>query len=197
MNEYDTDPTYALDDEPAKPQRKVYVKNSELYEELVKWRDSSPDKDKRVASEKLGEMLMKIATHYMNHPNYVRYPQWIKDEIISSSVYAMLTSLHCFKFEYKNPFAYFTQICWSCAMDYLTKYYKFVNFKRDKMKEYIADQIEEGVNVHSGAQYLKMLNDLTPISKDEETELMENQEFIDNLLANRISTQKGLEDNGN
>ena len=188
MNDYQLDnDSRGTEADGAKPQKKVYVKNSELYAELEKWRDSNGgDESKpRVASDRLGEMLMKIAAHYMNHPNYVRYPRYIKEEIMSNSICAMFKALPCYKFDYKNPFAYFTQICWSCAMDYLIKYYKFVNFKRDIQMEYIANQIDEGVNVKSGTQYMKILNDLIPAGEESGKTMMENQEFIDSLLSRK------------
>ena len=66
-----------------RPKRKSYVSNAELLEELKKWRDSSKDINERKASERLGKMILDIATHYMGHPDYVRYSKEIKEDIIS------------------------------------------------------------------------------------------------------------------
>ena len=175
-----------------KPQRrKHYVKNSELYDELVKWRDSANDVEERIISEELGMMLLKIATHYMNHPNYVRYPISVKQEMVSNCVMSMLKGIKHYDFSKKNPFAYMTQICWSSAMTYLSKYYKFINFKRDKLKEQIRAQVEAGIGIVNGTRYLQMLNDLSPVgSKANEADLIDNQTFIDNLLGiNQTSSQ--------
>ena len=107
------------------------MSNADLLAELKKWRDSSPDETKRQPSEYLGKMILDIATHYMGHPDYVRYPKYVKDEIIGNSCLKCINyGLPRYNFNFTNPFAYFTQICWSCAMTYLKAYYDDLNFKR-------------------------------------------------------------------
>ena len=106
------------------------MSNTDLLEELKKWRDSNKDPEKRQPSEYLGKMILDIATHYMGHPDYVRYSKEIKEDIISNSCIRCLNALPKYNFAFNNPFAYFTQICWSCAMTYLKDYYKDLNFKR-------------------------------------------------------------------
>ena len=84
------------------------MSNTDLLAELVKWRDSSPDPKKRVPSEYLGKMILDIATHYMGHPNYVRYSKEVKEDIIGDSCIRCINSLPKYNFNFTNPFAYFT-----------------------------------------------------------------------------------------
>ena len=79
-----------------RPRRKAYVKNSDLLAELVKWRDSNKDVSKRVPSEFLGKMILDIATHYMGHPDYVRYSKEIKEDI-KNTLIQMKMKTHSFK----------------------------------------------------------------------------------------------------
>jgi hypothetical protein len=133
------------------------VSNTDLLEELKKWRDSSPDPMKRVPSEYLGKMILDIATHYMGHPDYVRYSKEIKEDIISNSCIRCLNALPKYNFAFNNPFAYFTQICWSCAMTYLKDYYKDLNFKRQLVKENLERAQEEMPTINIDKSYMNFL----------------------------------------
>ena len=133
------------------------MSNTDLLEELKKWRDSSPDPKKRVPSEYLGKMILDIATHYMGHPDYVRYSREIKEDIISNSCIRCLNALPKYNFAFNNPFAYFTQICWSCAMTYLKDYYKDLNFKRQLVKENLERAQEEMPTINIDKSYMNFL----------------------------------------
>ena len=166
------------------------MKNSDLLAELIKWRDSDKDPDKRVPSEALGKMALDIATHYMGHPDYVRYPKHIKEEIISDSYTRILNSLSKYNFAFTNPFAYFTQICWSCAMTYLKKYYDEMNFKRKRMKESLEQAMEEIPTLNIDKSYMNFLK--TMIGSDQITE--EDAKFLgrqkDSIIA-EIKSERG------
>ena len=141
-----------------RPKRKSYVSNAELLEELKKWRDQSKDEKKRVPSEKLGKMILDIATHYMGHPDYVRYPKHVKEEIISRSYERIFkTGIFKYNFNFNNPFAYFTQICWSCAMTYLKEYYDEMNFKRKLMRDSLERAKEEMPSINLDKSYMNFL----------------------------------------
>lgn len=151
-----------------RPRRKAYVKNSDLLAELVKWRDSNNDVSKRVPSEFLGKMILDIATHYMGHPDYVRYSKEIKEDIISQSCIRCLNALPKYNFSFNNPFAYFTQICWSCAMTYLKEYYDDLNFKRQLVKENLERAIDEMPTINIDKSYMNFLK--TMIGSEQITE---------------------------
>jgi len=47
--------------------KKIYLSNKDLLPEIMKFKETG------VASEKFGEMLLKIATNLSNKPNFIRY----------------------------------------------------------------------------------------------------------------------------
>ena len=93
-----------------KKRSKNFINKDELYNEMVAWRDSNPDPDNRIPSETLGRMLNDIAIHYMTHPNYIRYPASMKEDMASCCTIAMLKALKHYDFSKNNPFAYLTQV---------------------------------------------------------------------------------------
>lgn len=70
-----------------------YIKSDELYNEWHKWKDSHEEVEKRVISSKLGIMLMDIADHLLQHHNFNRYPQHMKDEMKSDAIMKQLKNL--------------------------------------------------------------------------------------------------------
>ena len=71
-------------------------------------------------------------------------------------------------FNFNNPFAYFTQICWSCAMTYLKKYYDELNFKRQLVKEHMERAQEEMPSINIDKSYMDFLK--TMIGSEQITE---------------------------
>ena len=54
-------------------------------------------------------MILDIATHYMGHPDYVRYPKEVKEDIIGKCCERFFkTGIYNYNFQFKNPFAYVT-----------------------------------------------------------------------------------------
>ena len=166
-----------------KPKRKAFVSNAELLAELIKWRDSSKIVSKRVPSERLGQMIRDIATHYMGHPDYVRYSKSIKDDIISDSCIRILNALPKYNFSFNNPFAYFTQICWSCAMTYLRNYYNDLNFKRQMVKENLERAMDEMPTINIDKSYMQFLKTMVGSEQitDEDAKFLKRQK--DQIIA--------------
>ena len=135
---------------------------------MKKWRDSNKDPEKRQPSEYLGKMILDIATHYMGHPDYVRYSKEIKEDIIGQSCIRCINALPRYNFSFTNPFAYFTTICWSCAMTYLKDYYKDLNFKRQLVKENLERAIDELPSINIDKSYMNFLK--TMIGSEQITE---------------------------
>ena len=179
-----------------KKRGKNFINKDDLYAELVAWRQSNEDPDKRIPSEALGMMLRDIAAHYMTHPNYIRYPASMKEDMASCCTIAMLKALKSYDFSKKNPFAYMTQVCWSCTMTYLAKHYKYVNFKRDLMKQNIMDQVASGVNIAPGERYLKLLDDITSSSTMNKAAQEDNVAFLTKLLGPDAIPPPATDDEG-
>ena len=144
------------------------MSNADLLSELKKWRDSNKDPDKRQPSEYLGKMILDIATHYMGHPDYVRYPKEVKEDIIGQSCIRCINALPKYNFAFTNPFAYFTQICWSCAMTYLKGYYDYLNLKRKIVKEHLEKAMDELPSINIDKSYMNFLK--TMIGAEQITE---------------------------
>lgn len=179
-----------------KKRGKNFINKDELYNEMVAWRDSNPDPENRIPSETLGRMLNDIATHYMTHPNYIRYPASMKEDMASCCTIGMLKALKHYDFDKKNPFAYLTQVCWSCTMTYLVKHYKYVNFKRELMKQNISDQIASGINVCSGERYLNLLNDISYGAAANDAVQEDNVAFLTRLLGKDAIPERPNDDEG-
>ena len=114
-------------------------------------------------------MMQDIATHYMGHPDYVRYSKEIKEDIISMSCERIFkTAIFKYNFNFTNPFAYFTQVCWSCAMTYLKKHYDLLNFKRKLVKENLERAIDELPSINIDKSYMNFLK--TMVGSEQITE---------------------------
>ena len=126
---------------PDTKMKKIYCDKNELYEEIRKYqKEDNP-------TDKLGEMLIKIALHMSTMSRFWRYNHAIKQEIVEHAIYQMLLSVPKFnlKEKRKNPFGYLSMICYRDMLHSLKKH-----FKQDK----INDKIKE--------VYVRKLADATP-----------------------------------
>lgn len=85
-----------------------YINKKELNAELEKYYASGTCKEDRVISNRLGEMMMLVATKYASKYKFNRYTY--KAEMISDAVYRMIECVEKLNPE-KNPFSYMTAIC--------------------------------------------------------------------------------------
>ena len=93
-----------------------YVNNSDFYEALISYKDAvktaidAEEKPPRIPNY-IGECFLKIATHLSYKPNFVNYTS--KDSMISDGYTDCVKYVLNFNPDVtKNPFAYFTQICY-------------------------------------------------------------------------------------
>ena len=102
-----------------------YIDNDELLEEIKKFKKTNK------CSERLGEMILLIATNYSNLGSFNGYT-W-KDDMIGEAALTCLKYLHNFDPDKQikpNPFAYIGTIV----------HRSFVNFiKKQKKHKYIKD----------------------------------------------------------
>jgi DNA-directed RNA polymerase specialized sigma24 family protein len=95
-------------------QRPYYVDPAELAEEIRKYQDH-PELE---PSNKLGEMIIKIATRFFSQRNWSSYSY--KQDMIADSI------ARIYRFMYKinpdhNPFSYISQICYNVGLQKLKK----------------------------------------------------------------------------
>lgn len=114
---------------PRKQKPKVnYLDNKELEDEIAKWKASDEDPTKRVPSEKLGKMLIELHDGVLKHANFYRYPQDLKDEMKSFSLYRILKcGLKSFNPEKSTAFAYFSRSAFLNYYTVLHRYYQRLN----------------------------------------------------------------------
>ena len=93
-----------------------YVNNSDFYDALIIYKDqvreaANEDRPKPRIPNYIGECFLKIATHLSFKPNFVNYTS--KDSMISDGYTDCVKYVLNFNPDVtKNPFAYFTQICY-------------------------------------------------------------------------------------
>lgn len=132
---------------PQTEDKGFYVTNKDLLAALYEWRDSDEDPEKRIISEKLGIMMYTIAKKLTNHYRFRRYTPEMKQDMISFGCYKAIIGLKNYNFDFKNPFAYLTQIFWNANVSVCVKYYKHKN----GMKRYIIDTANELANSSIGS----------------------------------------------
>ena len=103
----------------------TYLTSDDIYEEWKKYKETG------VVSEKMGEQMLTLARHVMEHRKFVRYSQEMKDEMVQDGVLKILKNIHNMKSEFrKSFFNYWTRCVFTAAVVYLAKHYKRVNLKR-------------------------------------------------------------------
>lgn len=125
-----------------------YINNDDIYEEILKYLDTCEfdENGKYIKgsgrmSEKLGEMVLLIATNLSRKGNFSGYTY--KDDMVSEALYACVNGLHNFKPEFKDKaFNYVTQTCYRAFIAYINKQKKHSEIKdkcyknQDKIDEY-------------------------------------------------------------
>lgn len=107
--------------------------------ELVKWRDSSPDPEKRYISNEFGKMLIKIADKMLHRSEFRNYPKELKEDAKSFFFLKVIKGLKNYNFEFGNPFAYLSTCAWNSFLTVIAKHYKQQNIRRDVMKQLLVD----------------------------------------------------------
>ncbi len=122
-----------------------YIDNTELEEELDKWRLSADKVEDRIPSERLGQMLLSMHDGVLRHKNFNKYRQDLKEEMKSYSLYRILKcGLKSFDKNRAKAFSYFTR---SIFMNYITvimRYYKLINNQREYIKDQLMKLAETG-----------------------------------------------------
>lgn len=110
-----------------------YLDANELKQEVTAFKNTNE------ISIKLGYMLRNIAQHMLGMPSFVRYPNYLKEDMVSQALYKCIKALKTVKadVEPKSMFSYFTRTCWCGFLEVLTKYYKQQNIKRNLTISYL------------------------------------------------------------
>jgi DNA-directed RNA polymerase specialized sigma24 family protein len=92
-----------------------------------------------VASEKLGELIIKIAVHMSTMVRFWRYTHDIKEELVQHAIYQMLLSVPKFNLnnEKGNAFGYLSMISYRDMLHSLKKWYKQHKIKDEISQVYL------------------------------------------------------------
>jgi hypothetical protein len=122
-----------------------YIDPVELKEEIRKFQESENDEQ---MSDKLGEMLIKLATRFASRPNFYRYSY--KEDFIADAILRMVQQIHKINLDHPkcNPFTYLTMTCYHVFIAKITKEKKFTDTK-DALTDRYYDMFEvnEGLNL--------------------------------------------------
>lgn len=89
-----------------------YVNNENLLKALIEYKKLKKENPDAKIPEYIGVCIMEIAKRFSRSPNFVNYS--FRDEMIGDAIENCLLYLDNFDPEKsKNPFAYFTQICYN------------------------------------------------------------------------------------
>lgn len=114
-----------------KPVRQKYVTNKELIPEIEKYKEQWDKDNKTIVgepSEKLGNMILMIATKYAEKGNFTNYT-W-KEDMIGDAVITCLKYIHNFDTsKSNNPFAYITTICRNAFINHIKKQHRHSDIK--------------------------------------------------------------------
>ncbi len=108
---------FGLKDERAS---NIYCNNRELVEEIRRYQEEG------VSSEKLGELIIKIAVHMSTMVRFWRYSHDIKEELVQHAIYQMFLSVPKFNLnnEKCNAFGYLSMISYRDMLHTLKRWYK-------------------------------------------------------------------------
>ncbi len=111
--------------------RKVtpYVDNKTFYAEICRYKEEQKIKPDLQLYPILANAIMLIGTRLLNHRNFKNYNSQVKDEMLGDGVENCLRYFDNFNTDYKNPFAYFTQITWFAFIRRIKKEYAEQNGK--------------------------------------------------------------------
>lgn len=147
-----------------------YIDNEELLKEILTLKEKEKEVQKLIesgmteiearkqikpVSDKLGEMILKIARRYATRPNFSGYT-W-KEDMISDAVFTCCKYLKNFNEEKSNNcFWYVTKIVYNSFCQYIKKQKKHSEIKDICYNE--RDRLEENFFTCVGINYQKLVD---------------------------------------
>jgi DNA-directed RNA polymerase specialized sigma24 family protein len=170
-----------------KKERKHYVSNKKLYEEMILYNQKRLEaealgKETPRASNYIGEAICLICTRLAYKPNFINYT--FRDEMIADGIENCVRAIDSFNHEKsQNPFAYFTQIAYNAFIRRITSekkqtYLKYKNLQNIMIDSYISDEDHAIVTIPS--------NEVSDL-------IIESFETKNRLTKEKKSVKKGLE----
>lgn len=125
----------------------AYVDNKIFYSEICKYKEEQKLNPNLQVYPILAEAILLIGTRLLNHRNFKGYSQQVKDEMQGDGIENCLRYFDNFNTDYKNPFAYFTQITWFAFIRRIKKEYNEQNGKT-KVADYMDNDDSFHIDKH-------------------------------------------------
>lgn len=142
-----------------------YVNNVLFYESLKQYKlDIKTSEEKGLPEppipEYVGECILKIAEHLSYKPNFLSYP--FREDMIGDAIENSLIYIKNFDPDnFKNPFAYFTQIMWYAFLRRIFKekkqlYLKYKSIQNsNEFSEYVSQAGDDKAYTNTYISYLR------------------------------------------
>lgn len=167
-----------------------YVDNKKFLIEIVKYVElynlrQKENKELPQLNDYLGECFLKIATNLSLKSNFGSYR--FREEMISDGYFDCIRYAHKFdKDKTKNPFAYFTQICWYAFIRKIQKekkalYTKFKAIDNSELFGLLSTSMDaDDLNIINDIGYSEAARDnMQHFIKDYEDKMKNTKEPID------------------
>jgi len=147
--------------------RKVtpYVDNKTFYKEICRYKEEQIENPDLQLYPVLAKAIMLIGTRLLNHRNFKNYNSQVKDEMLGDGVENCLRYFNNFNTDYKNPFAYFTQITWFAFIRRIKKEYAEQNGKT-KFSDYLDN--DDSFHIDGHDKDMKFTNSMLEFEKSKD-----------------------------
>lgn len=114
--------------QPKKRRKNNFIDNKEFYAAMLEYRkkvDAAKEKglerkDWPQISRYIGKCFLDIAEHLSMRPNFSNYVY--RQDMVCDAIENCVIYAHNFDpYKYKNPFSYFTQVCWYAFIRKISK----------------------------------------------------------------------------
>jgi len=134
-------------------QKNIYLNNQEFFIEICKYiEDKKKDSSTRI-HDKLARMFLILAQNIARRYNWCGYT-WIEDWIQDGVEYCIRYARNFDPKKTKNPYAFFTQIIWTCSMQKLNKEHVQLDIIKQE-KDKLCDESLYEVRIRNNIKKIK------------------------------------------
>jgi hypothetical protein len=159
-----------------------YINNKDFYKAICEHLDKvnaarENDEPPPQVSEYIGLCILQIANKLANRSNFANYP--FREELISDAIVNCLLYIDRFNPEYKNPFAYYTQVAWNAFIQRIEKEHTNLYTKYKQIEDKLLYDIHDEDKIH-----------ITKYGTDYSDEMM--REFMDKFETKKAAKKRKI-----
>lgn len=169
-----------------------YIDNKKFYQAIVERKTHLREAKKKklpkpALSNYIGECLLLIATNLAHLPKFANYPHL--DEMVGDGIENCCLYFDNYDMKYKNPHAYFTQICYWAFVRRIKKEKKAL-YARYKLHEQIGVLGNmEGVNQESLSRQFQVYENISDFIKTYEEKAKEERTKLADRKAQKANVR--------